>query len=272
MSLKIVDERDWADWAERVVESLRTCGYFYDRNFSSNVDNADAVVLAARSLGSLLIPSAADSHQPMLLTHPSIRAPKWRPFDRRAAIGWHNDFTTQPGRPELSLSWIRHEDPAGPCVGAWRVASVRAVLSKLTDSVEGRRLVGKLFKETQPFGYMDAGCARSFHIISQRGLRFYGRALTEGARIALDRVPDQTKEAIALIEGAADAVGETLPASTGALLIVHNWCSLHDRTEQTVTGTGVRRQAWLCFVKKLHRPLSGSYDSVTVGAAQAGTR
>ena len=272
MIRKITVEHDWADWAERIVKSLRACGYFYDRNFSSNVDNADVIVQAARSLGSLLIPSATDSHQPVLLTRPTIRAPKWRPFDRRASIGWHNDFSTQPERPELSLSWIRHEDPAGPCVGAWRVASVRAVLSKLTDSVGGRRLADKLSEEAQPFGYMDAGHARSFHVISQRRLRFYGRALTEGARIALDRVPDQTKEAISLIEGAADAVGETLPASTGSLLIVHNWFSLHDRTEQTVTGTEARRQAWLCFVKKLHWPLSEFYDSTATGVAQAGTR
>ena len=272
MSLKRSDERERADWAERVVESLHTCGYFYNRDFSSNIDNADAVVQAARSLGSLFIPSATDSHQPVLLTRPSIRAPKWRPFDRRASIGWHNDFSTRPGRPELSLSWIRHEDPAGPFVGAWRVASVRTVLSKLRGNVEGRRLVGKLSKEAQPFGYMDADPARSFHIISQRGLRFYGRALTEGARIALGRVPDRTKEAIALIEGAADGAGETLPASTGSLLIVHNWLSLHDRTEQTVTGTEARRQAWLCFVKKLHRPLFVSCDSIAMGGAQAGTR
>ena len=272
MSLKIAEQRDWTEWAERVVENLRTSGYFYDRNFSSNVDHADAIVQAARSLGSLLIPSATDAYQPVLLTRPSIRAPKWRPFDRRESIGWHNDFSTRPGRPDLSLSWIRHEDPAGSCVGAWRVASVRAVLSELTGSVKGRRLVGKLSKEAHPFGYMDAGRARSFRVISQRGLRFYGRALTEGARIALDRVPEETQEAIAMIEEAADAVGETLPASKGALLVVDNWFSLHDRTEQTVAGTKARRQAWLCFVKKLHRPFFRSYDSIAMGGAQAGTR
>ena len=65
-------------------------------------------------------------------------------------------------------------------------------------------------------------------------MRFYGTALTEGARTAFGRIPDHTMEAIALIEDAADAVGETLQASTGALLIAHNWLSLHDRTEQTV--------------------------------------
>lgn len=260
MSLERDDERDRADWAERVVKSLRTCGYFYDRNFSLDVENTDVILLAARSLGSLLIPSATDPNQPVLLTRPSIRAPKWRPFDRRASIGWHNDFSTRSGRPELSLSWICHEDPSGPYVGAWRVASVGAVLSELQDSVEGRRLVGKLSKEVQPFGYMDADSTRFFRIINQRGLRFYGRALVEGARIAFGRVPGHTKETIALIEDAADAVGEMFPASRGALLVVHNWFSLHDRTEQTVAGTKARRQARLCFVKKMHRPLSEPCD------------
>ena len=250
MSLKAAAKQDWGDWAKHVSESLRTRGYFYDRYFSMDADKTDTVVLAARALGTLLIPSATTPHQPILLTRPSNRAPKWRPFDRRASIGWHNDFATRSDRPELSLSWIRREDPAGPYAGAWRVASVRAVLAKLKASDEGRTLIGKLSNEAQPFGYTDAGRASYFRIINQKGLRFYGRALKEGARIALDRVPDYTKEAVALIEGAADAVGETLPASTGSLLIVHNWLSFHDRTEQTVTGTVARRQALLCFVRK----------------------
>ena len=104
-------------------------------------------------------------------------------------------------------------------------------------------------------------------MIAQRGLRFYGRALREGAKLALDRIPDRTKEAIALVEEAADAVGETLPASTGSLLIVHNWLSMHDRTEQTVTGTKARRQASLCFVKKPHEGLFAPVTSSATGVA-----
>ncbi len=272
MNPKTGDERGRADWVERVVDSLRTRGYFYDSDFSPNIENANVVMLAARSLGSLFIPSGTDSCHPVILTHPSMRAPRWQPFDRPEPIGWHNDFSTWTDRPELSLSWIHREDPSGPHVGAWRVASVGAVLSKLRDRAEGRRLVDKLSKEAQPFGYMDADSPRFFHIFSQRGLRFYGRALTEGARTAFDRIPDHTTEAIALIEGAADAVGETLPASTGALLVAHNWFSLHDRAEQTVAGSRKRRRAWLCFVRKLHRPLSGPRDQVAIGGARAGTR
>ena len=271
---KAARERGADEWAAQVVASLRTCGYFYDPDSSSSVDSADDLLRAASTLGPVLIPPGTGLEQPVLLTRPSLRAPTWRPFDRRAPIGWHSDFATWPDRPALSLSWIRRQDPAGPDVGAWRVASVRAMLARLADSAEGQALIGRLSRETHPFGYMDAGSPRFFPLLGRRGLRFYGRALTEGARLAFGTVPPRTREAIALIERAADAVGETLPASAGALLVVHNWRSLHDRTEQTVAGvaTGARRQAWLCFVRKLHRPLAGSDRPFVTGAAQAGRR
>ena len=255
MSPHSSDEQSRADWVERATVSLRGCGYFYDPNFSLDIENADVAMMAARHLGSLFVPTETDYHRPVILTRPSIRAPKWRPFDRRESIGWHNDFSTRVGRPELSLSWIRREDPSGPCVGAWRVASSRAVIAKLRRKADGRKLIDKLSKEAQPFGYMDSDTARSYRIICPRGLRFYGRALTEGAQLALGRVPDHTRETIALIEEAAHSVGETLPASRGALLVVHNWFSLHDRTEQTVESTGARRQAQLSFVNRMHCPL-----------------
>ena len=274
MSLKTAGKCDGTEWAEQVVAGLRARGYFYDPDFSSSVDSADVLVRSASALGSVLIPPGTDVQRPVLLTRPSLRAPTWRPFDRRASIGWHSDFSTWFDRPVLSLSWIRRQDPAGRDAGAWRVASVRAVLSKLADSAEGRTLVGQLSRESHPFGYLDAGRPRFFRMLTRRGLRFYGRALTEGARAAFDKVPPRTREAIALIERTADAVGETFPASTGSLLVVHNWFSLHDRTEQTVAGaaTGARRQAWLCFVRRLHRQLSGSDRPFVTGAAQAGRR
>ena len=168
--------------------------------------------------------------------------------------------------------WIRREDPLGPWFGAWRVASVGAVLSKLCDRADGRSLVSKLSKETHPFGYADGDTTNFFRIICQEGLRFYGRALTEGARLAFGQVPDHTRKTIGLIEEAADAVGETLPASRGALLVVHNWFSLHDRTEQTVKGTGARRQAQLSFVKKLHRPLFRPCGPISTGGVLSGKR
>ena len=65
-------------------------------------------------------------------------------------------------------------------------------------------------------------------------------------------LPEYTREMTALIEAAADEVSETLPTPTGALLIVDNRFSLHERTKQTVDGEPTRlRQAWLCFVRQL---------------------
>lgn len=267
-------ERGGRAWAEDVVARLEACGYYYDPSFSSSVESADGVVRAANSLGTVLTPSGTDARGPVLRTRPSQRAPQWRPFDRAVRIGWHSDFATWSDRPVLSLSWIRRQDPAGPNVGAWRVASVRAVLAKLAGSGEGRTLVDQLSRQDHPFGYMDAGRPRFFRILSRRGLRFYGRALTEGARLAFGEVPPRTVEAIGLIEAAANAVGETLPARTGSLLVVNNWTGLHDRIQQTVAGTAIetRREAWLCFVKRLHRPFLTPERPFVTDAGQSGTR
>ena len=182
-------------------------------------------------------------------------------------------FLLAQGRPELSLSWIRQEDPFGPSSGAWRVASVRSVLAQLGASLEGRVMIRNLVEEAQPFGYADAGRARFFRVIAQRGLRFYGRALREGAKLTLNRIPDRTEEAIALIEGAADAVGETLPASTGSA-VDRSQLVEHARPDgaKRSTGTEARRQAWLCFVKKPHETMVGSINSSAMGAALAERR
>jgi hypothetical protein len=246
-----------------VRDSLRARGYYYEREFCAERGDAEPVVAAARLLGYLHVPLGTGPEQPVILTQPSASAPEWRPFDRPGPIGWHNDFSTRMGRPQLSLSWIRREDPAGPDGGAWRVASAAAVLNKLYQTREGNRLVADLSARAEPFGYRDAGGWRPFRVVigaggrsDRRGLRFYGRALGEGAWLRFEEVPDRTREIVARIEEAADAVGEVLRASTGSLLIVDNRLSLHDRAEQQVAGSDDSlRQAWLCFVKRLHRPL-----------------
>lgn len=218
--------------------------------------------MAAKLLGHLYVPPAAKSSQPFIPTKPSSSAPPWRPFDRRVPIRWHNDFSTRAGRPELSLSWIHREDPAGPENGAWWVASSRAVIAKLCQTREGKRLVADLTKRAEPFGYRDAGGWRPFRVIAsnqrlgQSSLRFYGPALEDGAWLRFSKVPDRTLEIVSRIEEAATSVREVLSARTGSLLIVHNRLSLHDRAPQTVTGPKEsRRQALLCFVKRLHQPL-----------------
>jgi hypothetical protein len=136
-------------------------------------------------------------------------------------------------------------------------------LAKLCRTREGKRVAAYLREQAQPFGYRDAGSWRPFRVIGSgnRGfgndrLRFYGPALEDGALLRFGEVPENTKEIVSRIEEAADAVREVLPAATGSLLIVHNGLSLHDRSPQTVTGPAKRRrQALLCFVKRLHHPL-----------------
>lgn len=251
------------EWVRRVRDSLRTYGYYYEPEFSAEISNAELLITAARLLGNLFVPSGANPSQPVICTQPSPVAPQWRPFDRRTPIRWHNDFSTRVGRPELSLSWIRREDPAGLNKGAWWVASATAVLAQLYQTREGRRLAADLSARAEPFGYRDAGGWRSFRVIisagrklEHNGLRFYGPALEEGAWLRFGRIPQRTREIVARVEEAADTVREVLPAMTGALLIVHNSLSLHDRAEQSVSvPKEQRRQACLCFVKRLHQPI-----------------
>jgi hypothetical protein len=251
------------EWGRRVRDSLRAQGYYYEPGFCSDTSEPESVINAARLLGQLYVPSGMDASRPVILTQPSPSAPQWHPFNKRDAIGWHNDFSTRPGRPELSLSWVRRGDPSQPPGGAWRVASVAAVIAKLRQTREGKSLVARLSARAEAFGYHDAGGWRPFRIIfglegkpSRRGMRFYGRALEEGAGLRFGEVPERTREVIVRIEEAADSVGEVLCASTGSLLIVENRLSLHDRMEQQVTGPeACRRQAWLCFIKQLHQQL-----------------
>jgi len=251
------------EWIRRVRDSLQACGYYYEPEFCTEIGDAAPVVTAARLLGHLYVPPDTNPSQPVILTKPSPSAPEWRPFDRCTSIGWHNDFSTRSRRPQLSLSWIRQGDPAGLNGGAWRVASAAAVLAKLRQTREGNRLVANLSSRAEPFGYSDAGGWRLFRLsisagsrFGRQGLRFYGRALEEGAWLRLGKVTDRTREIITRVEEAADSVGEVLCASTGSLLIVENCLSLHDRMEQRVNGPEERRrQAWLCFVQQLHQPL-----------------
>lgn len=249
-------------WARRVRDSLRTCGYYYEPEFCTETADAAPVLAAAGLLGRLYAPTGTDPDRPVILTRPSPSAPDRRPFDRRGSIGWHNDFSTLPDRPQLSLSWIRRGDPAGSCGGAWRVASAGEVLARLRQTREGKRLIAELSVRGEAFGYLDGGVWRSFRVViradrrsASGGLRFYRRSIEEGAWLRHGRIPERTREIIARVEEAADAVGELLPAQPGSLLVVDNRLSLHDRTEQQVTGPERnRREAVLCFVRRLNQP------------------
>src|SRR3954471_22657191 len=102
------------EWVRQVRDGLRVRGYHYEPEFCSDISDAKALIGAAKLLGEIFIPSATENTQPFIATRPGPAMPAWRPFDRRAPIRWHNDFSTRSGRPELSLSWIQREDPAGP--------------------------------------------------------------------------------------------------------------------------------------------------------------
>jgi Taurine catabolism dioxygenase TauD, TfdA family len=258
-----LSRRTKSEWVRAVRHQLRSRGYYYEPEFCTEVADAAPVLAAAGLLGRLYIPTGTEPDRPVILTRPSPSAPDRRPFDQRRSIGWHNDFSTLPGRPQLSLSWIRRGDPAGSCGGAWRVASAAEVLARLRQTRAGKRLIAEMSARGEAFGYLDGGVWRSFRVVigadrrlASGGLRFYRRAIEEGAQLRFGRIPERTRDIVASVEEAADAVGETLPAATGALLIVDNRLSLHDRAEQQVTGPAeCRRQAWLCFVKQLNQPL-----------------
>lgn len=239
----------------RILADLRLRGYHYEPTFGSGDDGGVELVRLARSLGEVFVAGGMDPDLPVIVTEPAVDAPAWKPFDRPERIGWHNDFSTLPDRPVLSLAWIARGDPT-PGLGDWRVASSVAVLDRL--SRDPRVSLERLRGEPLPFCYTDAGEPAFFPLVQatpgdsgREELRFYGRALREGALVSSGFVPAETEQLIAAIEEAADAVGETLACPTGALLACHNGLGLHDRTEQTTQGRRPFRKSILCFVQRL---------------------
>lgn len=241
-------------FVSRILENLRTRGYHYEPGFGTEPSD---IVRLARSLGEVFVAGGMDPELPVLVTDPAEDAPSWKPFDRAEAIGWHNDFSTMEDRPVLSLAWIARADP-DPARGAWRVASCAKVLDHLAAQPEGEEILAAL-GEPFPFGYADSESAAWYSIVApvpgepgRRGMRFYARALREGARLCFGEVPAATERAMAAVGRAADAVGETLPATAQALLVCHNWLAFHDRTPQTTGGRQPLRRSVLCFVRTLH--------------------
>lgn len=237
----------------RILAGLRSRGYHYEPDFGSGDDGGVALVALARSLGTVFVADGMDPELPVIVTEPAADAPSWKPFDRPERIGWHNDFSTIPDRPVLSLAWIARGDPA-PGGGNWRVASCSDVLDVL--SRDPRVDLDRLRREPLPFGYTDGGEPSFLPVVrpaageeGREELRFYGRALREGALARFGSIPEGTADLVAAVESAADAVGETLPAATGALLVCHNGLALHDRTEQTAEGGRPFRKSILCFLQ-----------------------
>jgi len=154
---------------------------------------------------------------------------------------------------------LAQADPRGPAHGAWRVASCDLVLDHLLATTEGAGIVRFLRNTRLPFSFSGEGPPTFLRVLERRGpspgrlgLRFYGRTMRNGARLAYGAVPEEIARAIAAVETAADAVGQVLEAPPGALLITDNWHALHDRLPQSVDPGLPLRRSLLCFVDHLH--------------------
>lgn len=245
-----------------IIAGIRSRGYHYEPAFGSSDDGGRRLVELARELGSVYVGPGMDPDLPVLVTEPAPDAPSWKPFDRPEGIGWHNDFSTLPERPALSLAWIARPDPEPGC-GGWRAASCVAVIQRLAGDPEASRELDRL-REPWPFGYEDGGAPSLLPPIApapeapgREGLRYYGRSMREGALVSFGQVPAETERWIERIEKAADAVGETLDTRAYALLVCHNGLALHDRTPQTTTSPRPLRKSVLCFVSRLRAAFPG---------------
>jgi Taurine catabolism dioxygenase TauD, TfdA family len=241
--------------------ALASQGYAYLSAFSADPTGLRLLTLA-RTLGPLYLPPGVDSARPILETHPTPTASYLTPFDRPEALGWHNDFSTHTARPAVSLAYLARPDPRGPEHGAWRVASSDLVIEQLHATPEGREAMRLLLYTDLPYSFTGEGSPVFFRAVARRGpppgrlgLRFYGRAMRDGARLAYGSVPPLVEHALATVEAAADRVGRTLAAPAGALLVTDNWHSLHDRLPLSVEPDLPPRRSLLCFVEVLHEPL-----------------
>ena len=120
----------------------------------------------------------------------------------------------------------------------------------MAENPSGRAALSYLRSNPVPFSYTDEGDATFFKVFSDidLSLRFYGRGIRNGCKIVWSRVPESIESALYEVERAADYVGHQIEAPSGALLVVDNRFSLHDRMQQTVLSDQPLRSAMLCFV------------------------
>ena len=238
---------------QRLLQSgLSRCGFYVlEPSDGGPVD----VVSLARAIGSVYVAEGEDPCSPVVQTNPREGSSRLQPFDQAEAIGWHNDFSSHHHRPEVTVSCLTRADPLGPAHGAWRVASGEEVVSAMRDSLEERSTIEYLLATDLPFSFTGEGQPAFHRVLEARGpapgrlgLRFYGRALRDGARLAYGAVPREIERAVSAVERAADRVGHTVAATVGSVLVAHNWYALHDRLAQTVSGDEPLRRSVLCFV------------------------
>lgn len=220
---------------------------------SLGADPEAGLLAIAHSLGALYVPEGCDPGAPILYTSPSLD-PKAAPFDRREPIGWHGDFASHEDRPEISIVYVSRADPAGALAGAWRLASAARLVARLRATAAGREAIHFLGRERLPFSYAEGRPVRWFRAIEPGAgprsarLRFYEPSIVRGCRAAYGEVPGAVARALRLVTEAADEICEVRPTPAGSLLVINNWEALHDRVEQSVTGSGVDREALLTFV------------------------
>lgn len=238
-----------------IDKGIETRGYHYCPDFSDPHEGRAALLRLAWRMGNLYVPDELTNIDSIVTTRPTARATTSRPFDAPESIGWHNDFSSNADRPEVSMAFIARPDPLGADHGAWRAASVDHVLRHLAGTPSGPAILRFLLETPIPFSFTRPGPPNLHRILEPRcgdpgryKMRFYGRAVRFGLRWVAADLRAAIEDAAAAIERAADHVGEQYPAAAGALLVVHNCFCLHDRTVQTVTGR-LRRQSLLCFVR-----------------------
>lgn len=240
---------------EEILAALHRDGYSVV-HYPQPRECADRLILdVAHSLGELYVPVDCDPAAPLIRTAPT-RKRHAAPFDRPEPIGWHGDFATYEDRPELSVVYITRPDPQGGDFGAWRLASVSDVITALHATGDGRAAFDFLRSTPLPFSYSEDESPRQFVIFEARpegriGMRFYVPSIRRGCMAIHGEVPQRIASALAQVEAAADRAARTIPTREGSLLVTSNWFALHDRIRQSVSRTRARREALLCFVKRM---------------------
>ncbi|HEX8154488.1 MAG TPA: TauD/TfdA family dioxygenase [Thermoanaerobaculia bacterium] len=236
--------------------ALDADGYYVGHIAPPGATVDDFVLHFALSLGELYVPPDCDPAAPMIRTAPT-RKRHAAPFDRPESIGWHGDFATHEDRPELSIVYITRPDPRGGNFGAWRLASVADVIATLHESADGRAVFDFLSSTPLPFSYTDNEAPRHFVVFEPRphgrtGMRFYLPSIRRGCIAIHGEIPPRIASALARVEAAADRAARIVPTREGSLLVTSNWFALHDRAQQSVSRTKAKREALLCFVKRMH--------------------
>ncbi|TXI74511.1 MAG: hypothetical protein E6Q42_11335 [Dechloromonas sp.] len=238
----------------QIRTALARNGWCYLADFSKG-EGDESIIALAHALGHIYIPPCLSSAYPLISTKVAADTEDSAPFNQQKSIGWHSDFSSHVERPAFSLAYLIQADTFG---GAWRVASTEDILLALQATPNGASLMRLLLESEFPYSFSLEDAPIFFRPLEpctsgRLGLRFYGRALRNGAQLAYGSVPLYIERAIAAIEFAADLVGHTFHAPSGALLVVDNWHALHDRLESSL-GVGVPpRRSLLCFVSSLHK-------------------